>query len=293
MHTGFTIEHPETLIEALELLATEDPMVRPLAGGTGLTVLMKYDFLRPSTLVNLGRITPETSGLTPLDDGGFKLGAMATLRDLEQSEQLVGAFPIVGQALSVLASTRVRNVAQLGGALAHAHPQMDLPPVLLALGARVLARSLRGDRWIEVDDLFVGYYETSLRSDELIIEVELPPLGRHRGTYRKVTERTADDWPMLGVAAVASFDDGSMKRLRVALGALGDRPMRLHQLESALDDGPQSADSIRDAVGEVVQTLGFRDGPYASAAYRRQLVSVHLRRALEDLIVDDVTGAAS
>lgn len=289
MHTGFTIEHPQSLGEAIEILASDDPKVRPLAGGTGLTVLMKYDFLRPSTLVSLGRIAPEMSSVAATGDGGFRLGAMATLRDLEQSKELVAAFPIIGQALNVLASIRVRNVAQLGGALAHAHPQMDLPPVLLALEARVLVRSRRGDRWIDADDLFVGYYETSLRNDELIIEVELPAPGPHRGLYRKFTERTADDWPMLGVAAVASVDSASSRRLRVSLGALGDRPIRLRQLESAFGDGSLTINSIRDVVGEVAGALEYRDGPFVSAAYQRQLVSVHLRRALEEVLAGEAT----
>lgn len=222
MHTDFVIEQPRHLSDALEILGADDPMVRPLAGGTGLVVLLKFDVMPVTTLVDLGRVAPELSGISVTEAGGARLGAMATLGRLQRSRELLTAYPILEQVLQVLASNRIRNVAQLGGALAHAHPQMDLPPVLVALGARVRARSRNGERWIDIDDLIVGYYETCLRSDELIVEVELPPPGRHRGIYRKVTERTADDWPMLGVAAVASpGDPGRNSVWRWAGSAIG------------------------------------------------------------------------
>lgn len=288
MHTDFVIEQPRHLSDALEILGADDPMVRPLAGGTGLVVLLKFDVMPVTTLVDLGRVAPELSGISVTEAGGARLGAMATLGRLQRSRELLTAYPILEQVLQVLASTRIRNVAQLGGALAHAHPQMDLPPVLVALGARVRARSRNGERWIDIDDLIVGYYETCLRSDELIVEVELPPPGRHRGIYRKVTERTADDWPMLGVAAVASPGD-SGPQLRVALGGIRDRPVRLHRLETTFAAGALDSDSIGDVVADVADDLDYEDRPYASAAYQRQLVAVHVTRALTELLAGDVT----
>ncbi len=268
------------------MLAPDDPGTRAIAGGTGLTPLMKYDFFQPTTLVSLRRLAPALSGIDSLPDGGFKLGAMATLRDLERSRTLVEALPVVAQALRMLATVRVRNVAQLGGAIAHGHPQMDLPPVLVALGAKVLARSVRGERWIEAEHLFTGYYQTALTSDELITEVVVPSQGVHRGVYRKLTERTVDDWPMLGIAALAGIESGLVKRISVAIGAIGDRPIGLGGLQTALAGLDPTPDQIRSVAVEAAERIDYQDRPFASVGYQRQLVSVHLRRALESVLSD-------
>ena len=287
---GFTIEQPDTLQEALELIAPDDPGIRAIAGGTGLTPLMKYDFFQPTTLVSLGRLAPGFSGIDLLPDGGFRLGAMSTLRDLERSGALVEALPIVAQALHMLATVRVRNVAQLGGAIAHGHPQMDLPPVLVALGARVLARSAGGERWIDAENLFTGYYETSLKRDELITEVTVPGQGDHRGVYRKLTERTVDDWPMLGIAAIAGIESGRVSRISVAIGAIGDRPIRLGDLQTALAEAEPTPEQIRSVAEETAARIEYRDRPFASIRYQRQLVAVHLRRALESVLSAPAEG---
>lgn len=285
MSNGFTIEEPRTVQDALELLGQGDESVRVVAGGTGLTLLMRYGFFQPTMLVSLRHLRKELAGVEPTADGGLRLGAMNTLRDLEDSPEVAARAPLLRQALYRLATIRLRNIAQLGGAIAHGHPQMDLPPILLALNARVRVSGRRGSRWINADDLFLGYYETAVSDDELITEVVLPPPGEQRAVYRKVTPRTADDWPILGVAAVTRRDGGRVSEARVAVGALTDRAQRLPMAEAALVDTDPTPEQLRSIAEETADTLDYHHGPAGSVAFQRQIVAVHLRRALDAVVL--------
>ena len=287
MRTELILEFPDTIEEALEMLAADDPAVRVIGGGTGIVPLMKHGLLRPTTLVALHRLGAALSTIEQTDDGGFRLGASVTLRTLERSRQLMQLFPLLSQALAVLATVRVRNVAQLGGAVAHAHPQTDLPPVLVSLGARIRARSSRGERWIDASEMFLGYYESALRDDELITEVRLPSPGRHRATYRKVTERTVDDWPLLGVAAIAR-PDASARRVQVVLGSVADHPLTLPEM--AFPPGTVGHGVIESIVRDATSQLELSDRPGATARYQRQLIAVHTGRAVQEVLSGIVEG---
>ncbi|MCC5949548.1 MAG: xanthine dehydrogenase family protein subunit M [Nitriliruptoraceae bacterium] len=284
MSSGFTIEEPRSVDEALTLLAQGDETVRAIAGGTGLSLLMKYGFFEPATLVSLRHLRSSLADIEVTPDGGVRLGAMATLRDLEDAPIVAERLPLLRQALGRLATVRLRNAAQLGGAIAHGHPQMDTPPVLLALDAQVQVASIRGARTIAAQDMFLGYYETAVEDDELILEVRIPPQGEHRATYRKITARAEDDWPMLGIAALVATDGGRISRARVALGALTDRPMRLPDVESALQGSDPGSDEVEAIARDAAAALDLYDKPAASAAYQRHIVAVHLRRALLEIL---------
>src|SRR5439155_10841872 len=147
------------------------------------------------------RLNGALHGVYAIHRGGVRIGALTPLTDLERSPAIASALPVVHRALGTLSNVRIRNVATLGGHLAHGDPHMDLPPILLTLGARVWAVSPRGRRWVDVCDLFTGYYQTSLIKDELITAVEIA--GQPPGVYcwyEKFTARSADDWPTVGVA---------------------------------------------------------------------------------------------
>jgi aerobic carbon-monoxide dehydrogenase medium subunit len=284
---GLAIHRPDTLEEALETLAGGDDDVRILGGGTGLTLLIRYGFFVPTTLVSLQRIASSHAAIELLPDGRTRIGGMATLRDLERDAGLVSRYPLLAQALGRLASVRVRNVAQLGGAIAHGHPQMDVPPVLLALGAEVEVRSRRGARTLASDDLFLGYYETAVERDEVITSVVLPTAQGLRSTYHKVTARLHDDWPALGVAVALHVEDGAIAAPRVAVGAIADRPQRVDAAEEALSGASVGDVDLREVAESAAETLDLHDGPAGSADYQRQLLAVHLRRALESVVGPD------
>lgn len=284
---GFTILRPERLDEALSELASGDDEVRLLGGGTGLTLLIRYGFFVPEKLVSLQYVAKDHAAVETLPDGRVRIGGMATLRSLEDDVELTGRYPILSDAFGRLASVRVRNVAQLGGAIAHGHPQMDVPPVLLALGAEVEVRGARGTRTIAADDLFLGYYETAVERDEIITAVTLPAASGLRSGYHKVTARLYDDWPALGVAVAAHVDGGVVRSARVAVGSISDHPLRVPTTETALAGASIADLDLRDIAETAADTLEYHDGATGSAAYQRDLVAVHMRRALQSVIASD------
>jgi carbon-monoxide dehydrogenase medium subunit len=221
-------------------------------------------------LVSLRKLKLE--GIEAAPDGGLRIGAMTTLRELERSAAVQKAFPVMTKALRTLANVRVRNVATLGGALAHADPHMDLPPLLSALGARVTIAGPGGERSAPVEALYAGYLENTLQRDELITRVEIPALGGRRAAYLKCTTRSADDWPAVGMAVVLGGDEA-----RIFVSAATDRPTRLVAAEKILKSG--DVKGAAEAAAAEVQIEGDLHG---SAAYKKQLIRVYFARAIHE-----------
>lgn len=245
-------------------------------------LMMKARLFQPTRLVSLHRLDGTLRGVRPGGDGSLSIGALTSLRELERSPLVAASTPAITRALRMLANVRIRNVATIGGHLAHGDPHMDLPPILLTMGARVRAVSLRGERWIDMSELFVGYYQTALAKDELIAEVRIPaqPAGVC-SAYAKCTALSADDWPAVGVAVWYRMEEASIGEARIAISAATERPIRAAAAEAALLGSPaQPAAFARaaDAAAEEVQTLADIRG---SAAYKREMVRVYVRRALQ------------
>src|SRR6266446_6073486 len=150
---SFDLAEPATLEEALALLDPQDRSVRAIAGGTALMLMMKTRLFQPTRLVSLRRLDGELRGIRTNEGSGLRIGAMTSLAEMEYSPMLADTYPVMSRALRTLSNIRIRNVATLGGHLAHGDPHMDLPPILLTLGAKVSAVSSRGQRWISVSDL--------------------------------------------------------------------------------------------------------------------------------------------
>ena len=220
--TPFELAEPRTLRDALALLDPDDATVRPISGGTAVMLMMKAGVLRPRRLVSLRSIDGGLAGIGLDADGGLRIGAMTPLAELERSETVRKGWPVIARTLRTLSNVRVRNVATIGGHLAHGDPHQDLPPVLSALGARVAVAGPKGERTVPVERLVTGYYETVLARDELITAVSVPALGKKRAAYLKCTTRSADDWPALGMA-VALETEGDAIRTREHRHRRGDR----------------------------------------------------------------------
>ena len=280
----FDLVEPTTLDEALRLLG-ENEAARPIGGGTALLLMVKTGLFQPEALVSLRRLEPELGGIERQDDGSIRIGAMTSLTRLGQSALIRDTFPVIGQTLRTLSNVRIRNVATIGGHLAHADPHMDLPPVLLCLGARLRIRGPQGERWMPLDELYSGYYETTLARDELITELVLPaPPPEWAAAYVKFTALSADDWPAVGVAVSAVRRDGSVGDVRVAVGAAMERALRLATVEAHVEGARPSAELVRmagDAAAEEVKPLGDLRG---SAEYKREMVRVHARRAVDTVL---------
>lgn len=288
---NFELVEPATLDEAVALLDPDDAAVRAIAGGTALMLMMKARLFQPVRLVSLRRVNGTLRGVRRNERGGLTIGAMTTLSELERSAQVAAAVPVMSRALQTLSNVRIRNVATLGGHLAHGDPHMDLPPILLTLGARVRAVSRRGERWIDIADLFLGYYQLAVARDELITEIEVPaqPPGVHTW-YAKFAALSADDWPSVGVAVWYRAEAERIVEARVAVSAATERPLRVAAAEAVLAGAaatPETFAAAADATAEAIDPLSDIRG---SAAYKREMVRVHTRRALAQASSVDKEG---
>jgi carbon-monoxide dehydrogenase medium subunit len=283
----FELLEPRSLREAAALLDGES--VRPISGGTAVMLMMKLGVLRPARLVSLRGVESRYSDISAGGEG-VRIGAMATLSALERSPVIRRELPVVARALRTLSNVRVRNVATLGGHLAHADPHTDLPPVLIALGARITVVGPKGERTIPLGELQKGYLETTLARNELIADVTVPGQGARRAAYLKCTTRSADDWPALGVAAVLDMDGQSVRDVRLVIGAATDTPKRLAKAEAVLRGG-RADDAVLQKAGEVAAAeAGVIGDAHGSAAYKRELLRVYVARAVRAALQNPVTG---
>ena len=271
---------PASLDDALALLDADDSSVRAIAGGTALSLLLQSRIFRPTRLVSLRKLDGELRGVHVDADGSLRIGALTTLTELERSPVLAVSEPVLARALHALSNVRVRNMATIGGHLAHGDPHMDLPPILVTLDARVRVRSPRGERWIEMSDLITGYYETSLAGDELIAELHVPvqPPGA-RAAYAKFTALSADDWPAVGVAVWLRRAADAIAEARVVVGGATVRPTRMAAAEAALA-GTHGTDGFAEAARAAAADVDPIADVRGSRAYKREMVRVHVERAL-------------
>jgi len=269
--TPFELAEPSTLAQAVSLLDVEN--ARPLSGGTALMLMMKAGVLRPARLVSLRKLALDEIRV----DGDLRIGAMAALRALERSAEARAGWPALTRTLRTLSNVRVRNVATVGGALAHADPHMDLPPLLAALDSRVAIAGPRGERTVPVESLYAGYLENTLARDELITQVTIPRMGKARAAYLKCTTRSADDWPAVGIAVVVDGED-----VRIVLGAATDKPVRLTAAERLLKGRAADPKALDEAAEAAAEEASIEGDLHGSAAYKKQLVRVYLKRTVHE-----------
>lgn len=277
--TPFELLEPTSLKDAIALIDREDPSVRAMAGGTALLLMMKAGVFAPTRLISLARIGKALTGIEA-KDGALSIGAMTTLSAIEHSYEVARATPAIPRAMKRLSNVRVRNVATIGGNLAHGDPHMDLPPLLIALGAHVRIAGGSGERDLAVEDLLTGYYETALARDELIASLCIPAQGRRNTAYMKVTTGSADDWPALGVAVSVEFDGRTVSSARVVASAATPMAVRLKGAESVLS-GKIIDDKVLAAAGDAAcDEAEMVADVRGSAAYKRELLRVYVGRAV-------------
>lgn len=277
--TPFELLEPASFTKAIDLLDPDDPSTRPIAGGTALMLMMKAGVFRPTRLISLRKIEAQFSRVATGPDGDLRIGAMTSLSTIEHDSNVGRHASVVGHVMQRLSNVRVRNVATIGGSLAHADPHMDLPPVLIALGASVVIVGRSGERTIPLEKLFVGYYETVLKRDELIAELHIPPQHSRSTVYLKCTTGSADDWPALGVAASIEANHAGIRSASLVVSAATEKPVRLKAAEAILS-GTQATEAVLrragDAAVDEVDVIGDVRG---SAAYKRELLRVYVVRA--------------
>jgi aerobic carbon-monoxide dehydrogenase medium subunit len=275
----FTYLEPASVDEALALLARHGGEAKLIAGGTGLVNLMKQRLVQPGFVIGLRALKP-LAGIA--ENGGLRVGALATIQSLEASALVRRKAPLLAEACHHVATVRVRSMATLGGAVAHADPNLDTPPALIALDAQIVARSQRGRRSVPADQFFTGYFETVLEPDEMVTDILLPAQPAGSGTaFLKFLPATQDDYATVSVAArIALGPSGAIAEARVALGAAAMVPVRAAAVEAALAGKPGDETTFRDAAALVLGAIDPIADFRGSAEYKRKMAVVHVRRAL-------------
>jgi carbon-monoxide dehydrogenase medium subunit len=275
----FDYHHPDLLDEALALLDQHGEDAKVLAGGMSLIPLMKLRFATPGHLVDVNGLA-ELQGIAE-SDGWLRVKAVTRHNEIADHELVGARYPAMAAAAPLVSDPIVRNRGTIGGSLAHADPAGDWGSVMLALGARVVARSSGGERVIAIDDLFESTFTTTLQPNEIITEVRVPePQARAGGTYLKL-ERKVGDFATVGVAVQLELDDGHVGRAGIGLTAVGPRNVRAAEAEAML----QGAEPGDEAFAEAARMAAAAADPVAdlrgSVEYKRHVVEVFVRRGLE------------
>ncbi|HEV8641403.1 MAG TPA: xanthine dehydrogenase family protein subunit M [Methylomirabilota bacterium] len=291
MH-AFDYSAPDSLAGVLAELQEAGDEGKAIAGGTALVILMMQRLVRPRRLIGLRRV----AGLDRIEiaDGRIRIGALATHRDIETSPVIRTRLQVLAETLSRVATLRIRNVATIGGCLAHADPNQDPPVTLLALDARVRIAGPQGERQSPLDEFFLDYYQTALRPGELVVAVDVPlPAPGSASAFHKFLPRTADDYATVAVAAAITLTpEGVCREARIGLGAVGPTPLRARDAETILI-GERLSDRLLAAAAEAARRIvdPVAD-PRGSAEYKRQMAGVFVRRALRGAW-DRAAGAAA
>jgi aerobic carbon-monoxide dehydrogenase medium subunit len=272
----FAYTAPTSLQEAVGLL--DDPEAKVIAGGHSLLPLMKLRLAQPRLLVDIGRIP----GLSYVrrEDGVLAIGAMTTYREIERSQDVHQAAPVLAEATHEVGDPQVRAKGTLAGALAHADPAGDLPAVALALGGTVKAVGSSGEREIDLDSFFVDMLTTALQEKEIIREVRLRVQPAGAGAAYQKFDQPASHYALTGVCAVITLSGGSIASARIGVTGVGPKAYRPTAVEQALVGKPAEEEAVKAAVQTVADGIDVQGDIHASPEYRAHLARVLTRRAV-------------
>ena len=274
----FELAEPSTLEEACGLLSDNDE-ARAIAGGTALLTLIKHGVFLPKTLVNLKKIK-DTPEIDYDSQRGLRIGALTSIYDVERSPLVRGHYPVLADACHVVANIRIRNMATLGGNLAHGDYQSDPPTALAALDAGIELARRNGKRQIKIAEFLRGSYETALEPGELVAAILIPPAANLKGTYIKFTTGSSEERPCVGIAVVAKMENGVCGSLALVVGAVSPRPVRIDKAEEMARGQRLTVRLMEQIATEASRAVDPIDDLRGPADYKRRLVQVLVPRAL-------------
>jgi CO/xanthine dehydrogenase FAD-binding subunit len=281
---NFEYIKPVDLAEAVTALKTYDNACL-LAGGTDFVVKLAYDMVKPGCLIDLKGLPLNT--IAGGDD--WRIGALATIRDVEASEALRGKLPFLCQAAGTVGSVQIRNRATIGGNLCNASPAADVATMLLAMDAHVNIANGNGGKTVGLEAFFTGPNQTILAKGEVLSEIVIPrEVEQSKGLYLKFSPRKAMDIGMVNVALLMETEPGTRvcKKARIALGAVAPTPIRAKQAEDLLNGemlSPELIDRAAEAASQETRPISdFR----ASATYRQALVKTIVAKGLKSILGD-------
>ena len=271
---SFTYERAATIDEAIAKLGGGGKLI---AGGHSLVPLMKLRLSEPGRLIDISRI-PELSGIKE-SGGKISIGATTVHQDIATSKLLHDKCPMVAEAAAEIGDPQVRNRGTIGGSLAHADPAADFPAVVLALDAELQLRGKGGPRTVKAADFFQGFYAVDLQPSEIITAIQFTPVKA--AGYAKLHQR-ASHYAIVGVAVALDIKGGVIQSARIGLTGATTHAVRLTNVEKALAGQKASADTIQSASAEAGSGVADLNADlHASADYRRAMIPVFTRRALE------------
>ena len=279
----FAYECPRDVAEAVALLAAHGEDARPLAGGQSLVPLLNFRLARPAVLVDLNRI--EALGGIAATDGALRIGAMARQATVEADPEVARGWPVLHEAIGHIAHPQIRNRGTIGGSLAHNDPAAELPAVMLALDAEMIAQGPAGARTIQAGDFFAGTMETALALDELLTEIRVPALPEGTGWGFQEAARRQGDFALVAVAVLLRPAGAGRIDARVVVTGTGDGPARMPQAEAILAERGRDADACAAAADAAAEASEPADDPHAPAWYRQKLVGALTRRACREALV--------
>jgi carbon-monoxide dehydrogenase medium subunit len=278
----FEYFNPTSIDEALLHLSEHGYDAKALAGGQSLIPMMNFRLAQPAVLVDLNSI-PELSYIRPDEQGGLRLGAMARHHQVEHDPLVAERAPLIAEAMPQIATTQIRSRGTFGGSIAHADPSAELVAISVALDGRFRMRSQSAEREANAADFFLGMFTTQLEPQELLVEIILPAFLPRTGWALMEVAQRPHDFALVGVAAVVSLDDREhIHRAQIVLFSVGDGPVVAQKAAEVLRNQRPAPELIRAAA----ETAGTEDVDpssdiHASSAYRRHLVKVLTRQALE------------
>jgi aerobic carbon-monoxide dehydrogenase medium subunit len=280
---AFDYRAPTTLDEALSLLKQHGDEAKVMAGGQSLIPLLKLRFSRPDLVVDIARI-PGLNGIKR-DDGHIAIGALARHVDIEHSNDLAKAAPMLQEAAHWIADPLVRNRGTLAGSICHADPAGDWGSVILAMHADVVAQSASGTRVIHAADFFKGPFETAIKSDEVVTEVRIPVgKGQGGGAYLKL-ERKVGDFATVAVAVHLHLDAaGKVETAGIGLTAVGPTNIKATEAERSLRGKEPTDQVIAEAARLAAEAAAPKDDVRGSAAYKKDVVRVFVQRGLKTAV---------
>lgn len=278
----FEYHSPASVAEALNLMCTDKRTCKFLAGGTDLLVDMKFRRAKPERLINLKEIS-ELKGISIDDTNRIRIGALTTLGEIEDSVIVKEKLPILWDAVRVMASVQIRNLATVGGNLCSAWPSADTAPPLMALDATVTLKGVDGERSAPVKDLFLGPARSVKKDREILAELLIPIPGQNSsGAYFKLMRRHAMDLALVGAGAQIGLaaDKKTCTSVRIALGAVAQTPVRAPEAEAVLIDQAFDVDLAIKAGQVASDSVSPRSSIRASGEYRKEMVGVLVKKAL-------------
>ena len=277
---AFDYEVAESVDHAIDLLGQHGEEAKILAGGHSLLPIMKLRLAAPAVLVDLGRLEE----LKYVRDEGdtIAIGAMTRHTEVEHNQLLQEQCGLLAYTASLVGDPQVRHRGTIGGSISHGDAASDLPSALLALEGTFVIRSSNGERTVAAGDFFKDYLQTDLAPDEVLTEIRVPKLGSNAGWSYKKFNRRAQDWAVVGVAAVVEKSNGTISSARIGLTNMGSTPLRATAAESALTGA--AASSVAEATSSADEGTSPASDIAASSEYRRHLARVLSRRAVEEAL---------